>query len=158
MTTLASLFGEDIFPRHTRKFLRDSPQVLVNVTNDGWFYDSAQPTQHFYNAIFRCIEYRRPMIRAANTGVSGFIDTRGSTFDRRSSDAFPRILQDEESGSTFIRGSIPGSLEVDLNPPMTIYARIGDLFSITLGSIAALFSCFSMGRAFFVRRRSRVKE
>lgn len=135
---------EDIFPRHARKFLRDAPQVLVNVTNDGWFFDSAQPTQHFHNAMFRCIEYRRPMIRAANTGVSGFIDTRGSVFDRRSPEAFPRILRDEESGSTFIRGSLPGNLEVDLNPPTTLYARFGDAFSIGLGAIAAFFASWSI--------------
>lgn len=135
---------EDTFPRHTREFLRDAPQVLVNVTNDGWFYDSSQPTQHFYNAIFRCIEYRRPMIRAANTGVSGFIDPRGSVFDRRSSETFARILQDDETGSTYIRGSLPGSLEVDLNPPMTLYARWGDSFSILLGIISAIFASLSI--------------
>ncbi len=130
---------EDTLARHTRKFIRDTPQVLVNVTNDGWFYDSAQPTQHFYNAIFRCIEFRRPMIRAANTGVSGFIDTRGSVFDQRSNDAYPRILRDEESGSTYIRGSLPASLQVDLDPPTTVFSKIGDSFSIGLGIIALLF-------------------
>ncbi len=139
---------EDTVPRHARKFLSDAPQVFVNVTNDGWFYDSAQPTQHFYNAIFRCIEFRRPMIRAANTGVSGFIDTRGSIFDRRGHGSDnPRILKDEETGSTYIRGSLPGRLEVDLNPPTTIYARIGDAFSITLGGIALLIVLFSLIRS-----------
>ena len=129
---------EDTFSRHTRKFIRPGPQVLVNVTNDGWFYDSAQPTQHFDNAIFRCIELRRPMIRAANTGVSGFIDERGSLYERESTDRFPRILRDEESGSTYIRGSLPATLAVDLDPPMTVYARFGDAFSISLGIIAIL--------------------
>lgn len=127
---------EDTVPRHTRRFIRPGPQILVNVTNDGWFYDSAQPTQHFYNAIFRCIEFRRPMIRAANTGVSGFIDERGSVFGREGNDRFPRILRDEESGSTYIRGSLPATLKVDLNPPMTVYARYGDAFSLGMGLIA----------------------
>lgn len=128
---------EDTVPRHARKFIGEGPQIFVNVTNDGWFYESAESTQHFYNAIFRCIEFRRPMIRAANTGVSGFIDTRGSIFDRRGhADDFPRILQDEETGSTYIRGSLPGRVEVDLNPPITLYARFGDAFSIALGLLA----------------------
>jgi apolipoprotein N-acyltransferase len=39
----------------------------MNVTNDGWFRESARPPQHFDNAIFHCIEFRRPMVRAANT-------------------------------------------------------------------------------------------
>tara|TARA_R110002096_G_scaffold119495_4_gene258959 strand:+ start:1602 stop:3317 length:1716 start_codon:yes stop_codon:yes gene_type:complete len=133
---------EDTVPRHARKFIRDSPQIMVNVTNDGWFGDSAEPTQHFHNAIFRCIEFRRPMIRAANTGVSAFIDTRGSVFSRNNNDNFPRIIRDEESGSTFIRGSLPGTVEVDLNPPVTIYARYGDTFSIALGSLALLAAIF----------------
>ncbi|MDF1861997.1 MAG: apolipoprotein N-acyltransferase [Verrucomicrobiales bacterium] len=138
---------EDTVPRHARKFLRDGPQIMVNVTNDGWFYESAEPTQHFYNAIFRCIEFRRPMIRAANTGVSGFIDERGSVYDRRATDNFQRILRDDESGSTYIRGSIPGNVEVNLNPPMTLYARFGDLFSIGMGLFALLFATLSVAKS-----------
>ena len=134
---------EDSVPRHARKFLRQKPQIMVNVTNDGWFRDSAQPLQHFNNALFRCIEFRRPMIRAANTGVSGFIDERGSVYDRRSTDKFARVLRDEESGSPHIRGSIPANVEVNLNPPMTIYARYGDVFSVGMGVLALLAAAFS---------------
>lgn len=142
---------EDSVPRHARKFLRQKPQIMVNVTNDGWFRDSAQPLQHFNNALFRCIEFRRPMIRAANTGVSGFIDERGSVYDRRSTDKFARVLRDEESGSTHIRGSIPANVEVNLNPPMTIYARYGDVFSVGMGVLALLATAFS----FLVARRAK---
>lgn len=142
---------EDSVPRHARKFLRQKPQIMVNVTNDGWFSDSAQPLQHFNNALFRCIEFRRPMIRAANTGVSGFIDERGSVYDRRSTDKFARVLRDEESGSTHIRGSIPANVEVNLNPPMTIYARYGDVFSAGMGVLALLATAFS----FLVGRRAK---
>ncbi len=142
---------EDTVPRHTRQFIRPGPQILVNVTNDGWFYDSAEPTHHFYNALFRCIEFRRPMIRAANTGVSGFIDERGSIFDREGKEPFPRILRDEETGSTYIRGSLPATLKVDLNPPMTVYARFGDAFSIVMGLIA-------LSAAVICRFRSRKRD
>jgi len=131
---------EDTVPRHARRFLRPEPQIMVNVTNDGWFFESPQSVQHFRNALFRCIEFRRPMIRAANTGVSAFIDTRGSVYDRDSAGDFPRILRDEETGSTHIRGSLPGDVEVDLDPPMTVYARVGDAFSITLGLVALGFA------------------
>ncbi len=127
---------EDTVASHARKFVRDSPQLMINVTNDGWFYDSAASRQHFATALFRCIELRRPMIRAANSGVSGFIDERGSVYDRNSLEKYPRIIQDEATGNTFIRGSIASTLKVDLNPPMTIYARIGDAFSISMGLIA----------------------
>jgi len=124
---------EDTMGRHARQFIRSGgPQLMVNVTNDGWFFDSAAPEQHFANALFRCIELRRPMIRSANTGVSGFIDERGSVYDQNSTRPFKRIIQDEETGSTYIRGSLPATLKLDLNPPITIYARIGDSFSIAM--------------------------
>ncbi len=138
---------EDTMGRHARRFIRNGgPQIMVNVTNDGWFFDSAAPQQHFANALFRCIELRRPMIRAANTGVSGFIDERGSTYDRYSTRSYEQIIQDEESGSTYIQGSIPATLKLDLNPPVTIYAQIGDSFSITMGAIALLFAVVSIVR------------
>ncbi|MEM7698636.1 MAG: apolipoprotein N-acyltransferase, partial [Verrucomicrobiota bacterium] len=141
---------EDTVPRHARKFIRPGPQIFVNVTNDGWFYDSAEPMQHFHNALFRCIEMRRPMIRAANTGVSAFIDERGSVYDREDSSGFARILADEETGSTYIRGSLPGTVRVALDPPVTFYARHGDIFSAGLGGLALVY-WLSLG----LRRRFR---
>ena len=141
---------EDTIPFHARAFVRPGPQILVNVTNDGWFYDSVQPQQHFNNAIFRCIELRRPMIRAANTGVSGFIDERGSVYDRSGREKNERIVRDLESGSTYIRGSVPATLAIDLDPPITVFARIGDSFSIAVGLIA-------LGFAFVPWARKRVK-
>lgn len=127
---------EDTVSRLARKFVRSGPQVMVNVTNDGWFRESAESAQHFDNARYRCIELRRPLIRAANTGVSGFIDERGSIYSREEGSAFPRILRDEESGSTFIRGSLPATLQLDVDPPITIYAKFGDWFAVLLGMVA----------------------
>jgi apolipoprotein N-acyltransferase len=137
---------DDTIPFHARAFIRPGPQILVNVTNDGWFFDSVQPQQHFDNAIFRCIELRRPMIRAANTGVSGFIDERGSVYDRTGREKNERILRDGESGSTYIRGSLPATLAVDLDPPITVFARIGDSFSIAMGLIALGFALVPWAR------------
>ncbi|HEX7260821.1 MAG TPA: apolipoprotein N-acyltransferase, partial [Luteolibacter sp.] len=70
---------EDSVPRLTRKFVRLGPQVIINVTNDGWFKESAAAAQHFASARFRAIELRRPMLRCANSGVSAAIDSTGST-------------------------------------------------------------------------------
>lgn len=129
---------EDTIPALARRFLREGPQVFINVTNDGWFDGSAEPWQHFENAIFRCIEYRRPMIRCANTGVSAYIDEYGSLYDRSGRESQPRILRDPITGSTSIRGSLPATLAVPLDPPRTIYAVIGDSFSIAMGLIALI--------------------
>lgn len=128
---------EDTIGRLARKFVRgDQPQVIVNVTNDGWFWESAGSTQHMANALFRCIELRRPMVRSANTGVSCIFDELGSLYDRESSPPFERKIADDLTGSTFVTGCLPGTVRMQKDPPLTVYARFGDWFSIGLGALA----------------------
>jgi apolipoprotein N-acyltransferase len=55
----------------------ERPDALVNVTNDGWFGDTAGPHQHFAQARVRAVEQGLPLIRAANTGISAVIDPWG---------------------------------------------------------------------------------
>jgi apolipoprotein N-acyltransferase len=61
---------------------RQEPDVLVNTTNDGWFYGSAILDLHFQCAVLRAIENRKPYLIAANTGVSGVIDGNGRVLER----------------------------------------------------------------------------
>jgi apolipoprotein N-acyltransferase len=65
--------------RHVVELTRQGtpPDVLVNVTNDGWFFGSSILDHHFRCGVFRAIENRRPMIVAANTGFSTWIDGSG---------------------------------------------------------------------------------
>ena len=53
------------------------PQILVNVTNDGWFWGSSELEMHLACGVFRTVENRRPMVIAANTGISAWIDGNG---------------------------------------------------------------------------------
>ncbi|MEO0417135.1 MAG: apolipoprotein N-acyltransferase, partial [Verrucomicrobiota bacterium] len=153
---------EDTLARHARKTLLEGvPQIFVNVTNDGWFYDSVQPQQHFANAMFRCIEFRRPMIRAANTGVSGVIDARGSAYERNrfmlvdgEKKPILRTIHDMDTGYTFISGSLPATIAIDRDPPTTIYAKIGDTFSIAMGSFATVYAA----AYFWLTRRTRKQK
>ncbi|MBI1902433.1 MAG: apolipoprotein N-acyltransferase [Planctomycetia bacterium] len=53
------------------------PDILVNVTNDGWFHGSSELRMHLVCAVFRAVECRKPMIVAANTGISAHVDAAG---------------------------------------------------------------------------------
>ncbi|MBC7980351.1 MAG: apolipoprotein N-acyltransferase [Armatimonadetes bacterium] len=133
---IPSVCFEDTVPRLTRKFVRNAPQVIVNLTNDGWFKESAGAAQHFANARFRAIELRRPMLRCANTGVSAAINTIGSTDHPQSGKS--QIIADSK-GSTFVRGSLLTDLEIPLRPGFSLYVLIGDwgIIGLFLVGIAA---------------------
>ena len=130
---------EDTIGELTRQFVLPSDtspgaNVLVDMTNDGWFQRSAGSHQHLANAIFRAVETRRPMIRAANTGVTCFINQFGRII---------QILRDD-TGSTFTEGVLSGEVKVPTEQELTFYARHGELFAkvcagITLVSVLLLF-------------------
>ncbi|HCC20798.1 MAG TPA: apolipoprotein N-acyltransferase [Verrucomicrobiales bacterium] len=117
---------EDTVGRLTRQFVRHEPQVIVNVTNDGWFKESEAAAQHMANARFRAIELRRPMIRSANTGVSGIISAAGSLVDPATGD---RQIIEDEHGNHFTRGNLYGHAYAPVDGPLTLYAVAGDWFS-----------------------------
>ena len=60
----------------------ERPDVLINITNDAWFDNFSGPHQHFDNARFRAIEYGLPVLRSANTGISGVIGPYGRVLEK----------------------------------------------------------------------------
>jgi apolipoprotein N-acyltransferase len=56
---------------------REVADILINLTNDGWFWGSTILDMHFQAGIFRAIESRRPLVVAANTGITAWIDGSG---------------------------------------------------------------------------------
>ncbi len=71
-----SICYEDVFGEEMRALLPDAT-LLVNVSNDAWFGESAAPHQHQQKAQMRAREFSRPMLRVTNTGISSVIDYRG---------------------------------------------------------------------------------
>ena len=116
---------EAIFPELVRR-LAVSSDFLINITNDAWFGRSAAPRQHLAMAVFRAPENRRWLVRAANTGISAFVDP------------FGRVVA---STPMEVRTVLSG--RIAKHSGRTLYERTGDAFAwacaiVTLLSGAAL--------------------
>ena len=87
------------------------PDVIVNLTNDGWFWGSSELDMHLAAAIFRAVEVRTPLVIAANTGFSAAIDGSGRLLDRgpRRQTATLRaaVRRDGRSSPWLAWGSVP---------------------------------------------------
>ncbi len=68
---------EDIFPELARDTVALGATMLANITNDAWYGTSSAPYQHVDMARWRAVEFRRPVVRAANTGISAIVDASG---------------------------------------------------------------------------------
>jgi apolipoprotein N-acyltransferase len=68
---------EDIFPALTRRFVDEGANFLINITNDAWFKESSEQLQHTQASVFRAVENRVSVLRAANTGFSCYINPKG---------------------------------------------------------------------------------
>ncbi|MFQ5894306.1 MAG: apolipoprotein N-acyltransferase [Nitrospinota bacterium] len=123
---------EVIFPQIARRFAQGGAEFLVNITNDAWFGRSAASYQHIAMVAFRAVENRLPVVRAANTGITAFIDPTG------------RIRGATE---LFRRTHVVGRIRPRRSPP-TFYGRYGDLFAYAcvLLVVVALVGGFRRGR------------
>src|SRR5213596_4352807 len=122
--TIGELVRTFVLPSETSP----GANLLVDITNDGWFLQSAGSHQHLANAIFRCVETRRPMVRAANTGVTCFVNQFGRV---------TQVLLDD-TGSTFTEGVLTGEINVPTEHDLTFYTRHGELFAKICAAITAV--------------------
>jgi apolipoprotein N-acyltransferase len=93
--------------------VKNGAEYLVNITNDAWFGKSAASYQHISMASLRAVENRTPIVRAANTGISGIIDATGEI--RNTTELFTR---------EFVVSEIAPN-----KGPRTFYSQYGDVFS-----------------------------
>ena len=122
---------EIIFPYLARAQVRNGADILVNITNDAWYGRTSGPYQHFSMVVFRAIENRRSLVRAANTGISGFVDPAG------------RIIM---ATDLFEEAAVAQKLPVIKTN--TIYNRFGDLFAkaCLLATIAGIIGTWVLSR------------
>ncbi|MCA9081047.1 MAG: apolipoprotein N-acyltransferase [Planctomycetaceae bacterium] len=108
---------------------------LVNMSNDGWFHGSAEHDQHLITAAFRCVETRIPMVRAANMGISAFIDGDGVIrepetiidLDAQQAGEAPRkTMRDPITGKFYRQNNWALISTVPLDPRGSLYVRCGD--------------------------------
>ena len=119
-----SICYEIIFPDLVRQPVKNGAEYLVNITNDAWFGKSAASYQHISMAALRAVENRTPIVRAANTGISGFIDATGQI--RNTTQLFKRELVVDEI--TPNKG------------PRTFYSKFGDIFSYLCLALMAIIT------------------
>jgi len=141
-TTLAPLICfEDVFPHLVRGDVQPDTDFLVNLTNDGWFGESAAQWQHATTAIFRAVENRVPLVRCANNGISCWIDAQGRLRD---------VLTDRRGtvyGAGWLTFDLPLANRTAGSRP-TFYTRHGDWFG---------WVCVGAGGIVLLRRVGRQK-
>jgi apolipoprotein N-acyltransferase len=122
---------EDMFPHEVRERVTSETDFILNLTNDGWFGDSAVQWQHAINALFRAVENRIPLVRCTNNGLTCWIDSHGRLHEV----SFPNSADIHQAGWKI--ADVP-LRPANLNP--TFYSKYGDVFGWTCvaATIAAL--------------------
>ena len=116
---------EAIFPELVRHFTLAGAEVLINITNDGWYGDSSAPYQHFDMSRVRAIENRRYLIRAANTGISAIVDPYGQVIEKTRLDR-----------QVVLHGRF------EYRTDRTFYVRFGDVFAWLCVGVSGVFLLF----------------
>ena len=119
---------EDMFSRVVRYQTQQDLDFLLNITNDGWFGESAQQWQHAASASFRAIENGLPLVRCSNNGITCWIDSQGRMSD-------PRVGPKATPYSEGIQ-HIVVPLSRTAAKEWTFYRRYGDVFG--WGCVAAV--------------------
>ena len=125
----AGICFESLFPKIWRAQAANGAQFFVNISNDGWFLDTAAPYQHLRVNIFRAVENRRPVLRSTNTGISAWIGSLGTV-------RFESNFNKQETAR----------LNFAFHPytAKTFYTLYGDVFAYICAVIAATFFIFSV--------------
>lgn len=128
---------EDTFPHLVRKYVEPDTDFLVNLTNNGWFGESAAQWQHAATAVFRAVENRIPLVRCANNGLTCWVDPNGGMHEIY----FPDSKDIYQAGFKLVQVPV---LEPGETRALSFYTRHGDVFGwtcfgLTVVQLVALF-------------------
>ncbi|MCX6304171.1 MAG: apolipoprotein N-acyltransferase [Bacteroidetes bacterium] len=121
---------ESIFGEFFAEFVRNGAQVMVIITNDGWWGNTAGHRQHYSFAHLRAIETRRSIARSANTGISAFINQRGDA---------------SQETAYWVPAVIRGTLNA--SDKLTFYVKHGDYIARFLTYLAGVLILAAIGMA-----------
>jgi apolipoprotein N-acyltransferase len=121
---------EAIYAGEVRQFVDRGAQLLVNISNDGWFGTSQAAEQHLRMARVRAVENRRWIVRDTNSGISASIDPYGNV---------QRVMKHDVRDSA--------DLPYDFHTDKTIYTRFGDWFAWMCAAVSAILLIFTLRKA-----------
>lgn len=105
---------ESAFSNLWREQTRQGARFFINITNDAWFFDTDAPYQHLAVSVLRAVETRRPVLRAANTGISAFISPAGRLISQAPLNTQAILLED---------------ISLPLGADISFYVRWGNWFA-----------------------------
>ena len=120
---------EAIYPGEVREFVARGANLLINISNDGWFGKSAAAEQHLHMARVRAVENRRWVLRVTNSGLTAAIDPYGQIYQ-----TIPRD----------VRGAV--DLPYDFRTDTTPYSRFGDWFAWMCVLVSVILLGTSFGK------------
>lgn len=118
---------ESVFGGYVTEFVRNGANLILVITNDGWWGDTPGHRQHFEMSKLRAIENRRSIARSANTGISGFINQRGDV-----------VVQTNYWEPTALRNNVV------VNDNVTFYSQHGDYIYRIASFLAVIIICFTL--------------
>jgi apolipoprotein N-acyltransferase len=133
---------ESIFPHLSSMAKDNGSELFINLTNDAWFGHSSAPYQHFSMAVMRAVENRIPLVRAANTGISGVVDPKGRV---------------KASTDIFVEGIVLAEVTL-YGHQRTIYNEFGQAFSSAVSLFVFLCLLFLCGPLLFDLVVNKVKH
>lgn len=118
-----SICFEITLPDLVRQPVKKGATFLVNITNDAWFGKSAASYQHIQMATLRAVENRVPIVRAANTGITGVIEANGNI---------------KSATDIFVDDVLVDTIQPSKSTP-TFYSQFGDVFAyLCMGIVVVL--------------------